>query len=428
MNAGSAVRKLSFPEDFLPAEGFTVSLDELHARVLVLDGEIRCAVLVLEMTSLPPDEIETLNRILKKETGAEHCFSLVTHTFSAPHFLPDHILKTEEERNKRGKLQSSVHQAVQEAAREAVRNLHPITMEVGTAPCAVNSARDVETPMGWWIANNGSGAVDHTLTAVRFADQAGHNTAVLVHYPIQSSVLDGSQRSAGGKAVSGDLAGVMASSLEKELNCPVLFLIGAAGDQAPRQKAVGFRLAPDGTMIPTDMRDEAIPVCRQLGEEMATAALEALKDAKPVDCTRLHWRQVSVTVPAKKIERDLHKLHPTRIPPYEPEGESVQTVELLQIGDLKLIGVKPELNCVTAKEISGSDPMVKVVTLWNGGAKYMADAASCDRITYEAQNSPFMKGAAELLAKRAGELLAESDAEQPANGFCGFDAQNASTK
>ena len=53
--------------------------------------------------------------------------------------------------------------------------------------------------------------------------------------------------------------------------------------------------------------------------------------------------------------------------------------------------------------------MVKVVTLWNGGAKYMADAASYDRITYEAQNSPFMKGAAELLVKCAGELLAEVD-------------------
>lgn len=99
--------------------------------------------------------------------------------------------------------------------------------------------------------------------------------------------------------------------------------------------------------------------------------------------------------------------HPN--PPYEPDGESEQNVDLLQIGSLKLIGVKPELNGVTAKEISGYDQMVKVVTLWNGGAKYMADAASYDRITYEAQNSPFMKGAAELLAKCAGELLAEVD-------------------
>lgn len=409
MNAGSAVRKLCFPDGFFPVEGFGVLLDDLHARVLVLEESIRCAVLVLEMTSLPPNEIETLNDILKRETGAAHCFSLVTHTFSAPHFLPDHILKTEEEKSKKGKLQAAVYQAVREASREAAQKLHPVTMEVGMAQCAVNSARDVETPMGWWIANNGSGPVDHTLTAVRFADEAGNNTAVLVHYPIQSSVLDGSQLSAGGKGVSGDLAGLMANALEKELNCPVLFLIGAAGDQVPRQKAVGFRLAPDGAMIPTDMHDGAIPIARQLADEMAAAALAALEDTKPMDCAKLHWHQATVTVPAKKMERDLHKLRPTRIPPYEPEGESEQTVDLLQIGSLKLIGVKPELNGVTAKEISGYDQMVKVVTLWNGGAKYMADAASYDRITYEAQNSPFMKGAAELLAKRAGELLAEAD-------------------
>ena len=88
-----------------------------------------------------------------------------------------------------------------------------------------------------------------------------------------------------------------------------------------------------------------------------------------------------------------------------PCGESGQSVTLLAIGDVRLIGVKPELCCVTARQIGAGDPLVRVVTLWNGGAKYMADAASCDRITYESQNSPFMKGAAELLAACAREML-----------------------
>ena len=117
------------------------------------------------------------------------------------------------------------------------------------------------------------------------------------------------------------------------------------------------------------------------------------------------FAQRTVTVPAKEIERDLHRLHPTRIPPYVPCGESGQSVTLLAIGDVRLIGVKPELCCVTARQIGAGDPLVRVVTLWNGGAKYMADAASCDRITYESQNSPFMKGAAELLAACAREML-----------------------
>ena len=156
---------------------------------------------------------------------------------------------------------------------------------------------------------------------------------------------------------------------------------------------------------PTDMQDDAIAVCEKLAAEMADAARTALMAAQPADSEALAWRQMTVTLPAKKIERDLHKLHPTRVPPYEADGESGQTVDLLQVGALKLIGVKPELNCVSARQICGDDPMVKVVTLWNGGAKYMADAASCERITYESQNSPFMPGAAEKLVDAAKTLL-----------------------
>jgi len=400
MNAGAAVSTLTFPGDFFPAEGFSRVTDPLHARVLVLEDPIRCAILVLEMTSLPPDEIETLNTILKEETGAERCICLVTHTFSAPHFLPDHILKTEPERRRKAQLRSTVYDAVRLAAAEAVQQLQPVTAAVGRAQCAVNSARDVETCAGWWIGSNGPGPVDHTLTAVRLGD-----AAVLIHYPIQSSVLDGSQLLSGGKAVSGDLSGIMTVTLEEVLGCPVLFLIGAAGDQAPRQKAVNAVVCADGSLQYTDLQDEGILICRELASEMTASALAALKTAEPMTLDTLSWEQARVTVPAKKMERDLHRLRPTRISPYEPDGESEQTVDLLQIGSLKLIGVKPELNCVTASQISGGDPMVKIVTLWNGGAKYMADEASCERITYESQNSPFMPGAAELLVRAAKELL-----------------------
>ena len=405
MKAGAAGSPLRFPEKFFPVEGFSKQIDELHARVLVLEKDARYAMLVLEMTSLPPDEIDALNAILKEETGAQHCFSLVTHTFSAPHFMPDHMLKTEEERQKKQQLRSAVYGAVREAAREAAAQLQPVKMAIGAGECMVNSPRDVETPGGWWIGNNGPGPVDHTMTAVCLKAESGRDAAVLIHYPVQSSVLDGSRLSAGGKAVSGDLAGIMAERVEKELGCPVFFLIGAAGDQAPREKAVGFTIGPDGAVLPTDRADEAIPVCRELAVEMAEAALKALADAKDVSCEKLIWRQAEVTVPAKKIERDLHKLRPTRTPPYEPDGETLQTVDLFQIGEWKLIGVKPELNCVTALQICKGDENVKVVTLWNGGAKYMADAASCERITYESQNSSFMKGAAELLAETARKLI-----------------------
>ena len=46
-----------------------------------------------------------------------------------------------------------------------------------------------------------------------------------------------------------------------------------------------------------------------------------------------------------------------------------------------------------------------VMTMVNGGAKYMADSSAYERFTYEAMNSPFARGSAELLCEKAVELL-----------------------
>ena len=405
MRAGASTKTLCFPEGFFPTEGFSRQLDALCARVLVMEDGARYALLVLEMTSIPPEEIEALGAVLREATGAAHAFVLATHTFSAPHFMPDERLDAAGLAKKR-QLQALVAQAAREAAQEAMQRLCEVYPSVGAQECRVNSARDVQTPAGWWIGCCGEGPVDHAMTVIDLRRADSTHAAVLVHYPVQSSVLDGSQLREGGKAVSGDLAGAMAAELEAETGCPVLFLIGAAGDQAPRQKAVGFTCDAQGVMTPTDMQDDAVPLCRALAREMAQAARMALAHARPMRSSDIAFAERTVTVPAKEIERDLHKLRPTRVPPYVPCGESEQSVTVLTLGDVRLVGVKPELCCVTAQQIGAGDPLVRVVTLWNGGAKYMADADSCDRITYESQNSPFMKGAAEKLVACAREMLA----------------------
>ena len=405
MRAGASTKTLCFPEGYFPTEGFSRQLDALCARVLVMEDGARYALLVLEMTSIPPEEIEALGAVLREATGAAHAFVLATHTFSAPHFMPDERLDAAGLAKKR-QLQALVAQAAREAAQEAMQRLCEVYPSVGAQECRVNSARDVQTPAGWWIGCCGDGPVDHAMTVIDLRRADSTHAAVLVHYPVQSSVLDGSQLREGGKAVSGDLAGAMAAELEAETGCPVLFLIGAAGDQAPRQKAVGFTCDAQGVMTPTDMQDDAVPLCRALAREMAQAARMALAHARPMRSSDIAFAKRTVTVPAKEIERDLHRLHPMRVPPYVPCGESEQSVTVLTLGDVRLVGVKPELCCVTAQQIGAGDPLVRVVTLWNGGAKYMADADSCDRITYESQNSPFMKGAAEKLVACAREMLA----------------------
>ena len=153
------------------------------------------------------------------------------------------------------------------------------------------------------------------------------------------------------------------------------------------------------------MHDEAIPILHAQAAEMADAAREAVKNARPMQESGCRYASAPVTLPGKRIERDLKKLHPTLEACYEPEGEREQRIELLCIGGLKLLGVAPELGYVTAQTIGASDPMVRVVTLWNGGAKYLADTRSYDRATYETQNSFFARGGAERLAEAAAELI-----------------------
>lgn len=406
MKVGMAKRAIAFPKGFFPTEGFSTQVDELHTRALLLEDGRQYMLISVEMTSLPPEEIAELSDAARRASGADECFVCVTHTFSAPHLLPDHLLVDAAARRNKETLKRLLRTAVTEAAGGAAAGLTEARLFLGVAQCGVNKARDIETPDGWWVDACGGGPVDHRLTALRIDDAGGKTLGLLLHYPVQSSVLDGSQLREGGKAVSGDLAGVLCAKLEERFpNATAMFLIGAAGDQAPVDKAVRRTVGGDGRIRVTDKQNGGVALCRELGGQMANAAAEAITGARPMRSDTVGVRRAAVSVPAKKIERDLNKLHPTRIPPYEADGQSTQVVELLTIGDLMLVGVKPELCCLTALTICEGYPTARVTTLFNGGAKYMADAASYDRITYEAMNSPFGRGAAEKLAAAARGLL-----------------------
>ena len=117
------------------------------------------------------------------------------------------------------------------------------------------------------------------------------------------------------------------------------------------------------------------------------------------------------------MERELGKLHPVKKMEYVPEEERKVQVEVIKLGDLAFVGVKPELNCITAAAIRYCSPFrhTLVCTMVNGAQKYMADRESYDRFTYEAMNSPFGKGAAEILTRQALGLLESMDRQQERN-------------
>ena len=408
LKIGIGRSQMEFPAGFFPTEGFLREVHPLHVRVLYIAEACPFALVSIEMTSLTDEECARI----KKETailldiGKSQVWVAATHTFSAPHILPDVAIKTEEEKEKRTMLQRTLYDAIRAAAWQAKQEAAESELRLYQGESSVIASRDIELPEGWWIGCGGSGPSDKTLSVLKVT-QGEQVKALLLHANVQSSILDGTG-AAEGKCVSGDLAGIACAELEKQFpGAAVMFMIGAAGDQAPIKRAKGY--APDGQngYAEIDLHEAGIPLAETQGKTLAEETLATLKkDGRTLEGTvRTAFRPFYA--PAKKMNRNLRELKPTHSCAWELEGEKEQTIELFALGDLAIIGVRPELTYPTLRQLQAFStyPVTLVATMVNGGAKYMADQSAYDRYMYEAINSPFAPGAAELLVKEAAALL-----------------------
>ena len=233
MKIGIGRCALDFPQDFFPTEGFIKQVHPLHARVFFIDEKKPFALVSIEMTSLADEECARL----RKETAIllgieeESVWIAVTHTFSAPHILPDFAVQTEEEKEHRFILRRTLSDAVRSAVWQAKQEAAESSLILRQGISAIPASRDIELPEGWWIGCGGKGPSDQTLTLLEVREQ-NRVKALLLHLNVQPSVLDGTGDDAG-KCVSGDFTGVACAALEKYYpGATALFMIGAAGDQA----------------------------------------------------------------------------------------------------------------------------------------------------------------------------------------------------
>ncbi|MCD8336112.1 MAG: hypothetical protein LUD18_02355 [Lachnospiraceae bacterium] len=432
LQAGAGKRVIEIPQDYLAVENFGMIHDPIHARAAAIrqdKAESTVILVSLEITSMPGEETDAIRTLIAEKTGVreENIWVCVTHSFSSPHLLPDHFFKSEEELALKAKYREALQAAAVGAAADAVEHLQNATLGIGAGECGIVASRDIETADGWWVGTNGEGPTNRTVTVLRFNDLSGKPIVLISHFAIQSSVMDQSELSDGKKPVTSDIAGNACRKVEEEsgesLVC--LFLIGAAADQAPIEKAVNETFE-NGKTIHTDLHEEGFAICERLSGELKkriceiaheisqTKANSSQENAEPCEANLsendepvIKVASASLKVPAKHMNRDLHSLRPTRHAVYESDGESETTIEAIRIGNLALVGVKPELTCKTAASImeqSGFGTTL-ICTLVNGASKYMADEGAYDRSCYEAQNSPFGRGAAELLAAKAVGML-----------------------
>lgn len=391
-----------------PVEGYVGERDRLYARAAVLAaGPSRVAIVVIDLTAVPADMVREFQETVGRTAGVAPAQVLIcaSHTFSAPH------LSSEDEPGA-VRFRRSVIDAVARAASQAGNEMRPARLGFARGMSRVNVNRDVHTAAGWWLGADDRGATDHSVAVIRIEDEAGKPIAILANYAVQSSVMNESTLSSGGILVTDDLAGAAVRHAEEQYGSGTvaMFLVGAAGDQAPYLTANRYTLDKDGNWGRSDLREAGHVLVDLLGERLGSEIVRASEEAV---CTAfaggLRVTSASVEVGTQQPPASFRDLRPVHGYDYRQGGTESVPVFALGIGDIALVGVQAELSSTTGLDIKARSQFGQtvVLTMVNGGAKYMADAASYDKITYAAMNSRYARGTAERVSSAALTLLAD---------------------
>ena len=416
--AGAGRAPIQFKQELFPLEGFCGIHDDPAARVLLLDCGEKVAIACLELVMLDGQAIADAKQQIGAitDTKIENIWVHVTHVITTPHapHAPRGMggveLEIGEEEKKtleykKALFNSAVTDAIDRAARQAAKEFRPAKMGVGTCECGINVNRDVATPHGWWINFNPEGPSNHTATVLRFEDEQGQAIAAFVSYGLKPCAIDNSEMEQNTRLVSSDVPGLACALLEERLGAPVLFAMSAAGDQVPLEQAWYDVVEADGTVRKIDNGVQAgLEIVERLGSRMAQEIAPALASV----CCHLTAPAISLAGGGIRWPgKGRGKMVPATAADYVEKGTEQVDVMTMVIGDVALVGLKPELNAVTEAQLQVASPYktTLVVSMVNGGQKYMPDMASYENITWEAQSAPLMPGAAEAWVEEAVRVL-----------------------
>jgi len=421
--AGAGKSEIQTSAGMWPIDGFTSQHDPLAVRVLLMDdGGTRTAIVVIDQTSISEGSIKKFKEILTKLTdiSPENTLVVASHTFSAPHVFGGPPLgggnggpggpQGGQSPQSPGTVafSTAIDTAVETATTQAKNSLQSAKVGFGLGTSDISVNRDVPTPRGWWLGGDASGFSDTTLPVVRIDSLNGKPLAVLINEAVQSSVMDHSENKDGSKPVTADIAGAATRFVEQQYGggTVALFLIGAAGDQAPIFQGNRYVLNRDGSTARVDIHEAGFTLVDLLGERLGSETLQVSEGIKATATPTIQvWRR-TLKVPSQAGSKGL-PTEPVMSYTYQPGPQIDVPVVLMRIGDIMLVGLQAELAASVGAQIKANSPFPHtiVVTMVDGGAKYMPDSKSYERFTYEARNSRYARGAAELTASGIDDLL-----------------------
>lgn len=422
--AGAGCGTIHFPEALFPMEGFCGIHDAPAARVLALECGQKAALVSLELVMLPPELVDMVKTIVSDHTGIakENIWVHTTHAITTPHAphapvgMGGVALEVSEDvkkdlAEKLSLYTDAVMSAVTHAAEEAAASRRTARLGVGQAASPISVNRDVETPYGWWIGRNPDGKTNPNFDLLRFDEEDGKPVAVIVTGGLKPTAIDNSWMQDNKRLVSSDIPGLACRLLEEKIGAPVLYFMGAAGDQVPCEQALLDEVLPDGTVKTHDYGVEAgLKMVDRLGRQMAQDVLPAIKE---ILCSQGNPEIILGKTAVVWGGKGRIRMQPRKTVDFAYERDVKIDGNLLTIGDIALVGLKPEVNCVTAEALSAASAYGKtiLISMVDGGQKYMPDAAAYEKITWEAQSSMMMPGAAEAWTDAVVKKLQEMKGE-----------------
>ncbi|MGM9521402.1 MAG: hypothetical protein ACI3VB_02870 [Oscillospiraceae bacterium] len=407
--AGAGRAAINIPDAAFPTlvEGYTGVHDAPCVRVLILKSDdVRFVLANFELVSLN-DDIDAFKKLIseKADIPEANIWICVTHSLPTPHLVKPVSDITADERKRFDLLHKTVEDALILAVDDAAAGIREAKFAFGSGRCDINVNRNIDSVDGVWLGCNDEGPSDKSVPIYKFEDLDGNVIAILFNYNAQCSIMDDSRTADGGRLVSADLSGSASAFVEQEFPGAVaMYALGAGGDQAPGFKGYRTVRGRGGVLRNIDLHEAGYILVELLGERLGQEVVFA---AERLECTEL-------TAPLRTGRRsfkysgqyipDMRSIRPCKEYVYIPESDVETPVEVLQIGEAALVGVKPEICVRTVMELKENSPygMTGLMTFVNGGAKYMPEEDMYEKITFQSINSRFAAGTAE---KFAGDIL-----------------------
>ena len=364
---------------------FTAVHDPIFARALVLSEDAETvAIVTLDLPEV--GDMTPLRQRVERELGIHfnNIMIAATHDHSAPRVgkvSPGALAQNGGPEADR--YSDVVFDRVIAALKAAKSAAQPARFGLAKGDANVNVNRDQYMPgKGWGLGYDPEGPSDKTVWVLKFESLSGKPIAVLFDYAVHSNVTFGI------KEISGDLAGAAERYVERNGGEGVvaMFMMGPAGDQAPRVFHAGQRgdVARD--------RELAYQANDAQGVVLAAEVLRVLDlITAPTSKVRIRVAARDAACPTKPGVSQMTTMTTVRSPTVTLH------LSLIMLNEVGIAGVSGEVVTNIYRHLQRDTPLSNTIlaTIVNDRVGYLVDDAAYDKPIFEVNGSPAARGCAE---------------------------------